>query len=226
MVKKNKVNGLLPIQNECAELLKGVKAKYRVELFADEIQKASFAKNRSEMYAFAQLEMESALPGDSAAHFYVARAFVDIFCKELIREEADYVLLQNLYDDAVGELLGHFFKKGGSVQRWDAHRLESVKNDALVAYIVVSTFAYGYELGKPKESLKSCSLILSVVESRLLDSCFDEQMALASFDLAVEQAEINRSLKRIAIASMVISVLAFVVSALVAAQSFGWFSLR
>lgn len=97
--------------------------------------------------------------------------------------------------------------------------LESVKNDALVAYIVVSTFAYGYEVGKSKESLKDCSLILGIVEDKLLGSCFDEQMALASFDLAVEQAEINRSLKRIAKASMVISVLAFVVSVLVAVQS-------
>lgn len=94
MTRKTKVNGLLPIQNECAALLKGVRAKCRVELFADEIQKDSFVKNRGEMYAFAQLELESALPENSTAGFHVARVLVDVFCKELIREETDFALLQ------------------------------------------------------------------------------------------------------------------------------------
>ena len=45
---------------------------------------------------------------------------------------------------------------------------------------------------------------------------------MASFDTAIEQTEINRSMKRIAIASMVIAVLSIVVSVIVAVKTLGW----
>lgn len=214
-----KAKGLLPIQNECKILLELIQGKGQIDLFPDEISRASFLKNRESISAYAKDSIRNTLKKYNSTDLAISKAYVDVFCEKITRDELDYTRIQTLYNDALNELFSHFNERNGCLLRWNAFLLEMTKNDALTAYILASCLAFGYKNHKSETQLKNISVALGFMHSMLLDTDFDEQISLASYDLAIEQASINKSLKHIAIASMIVAILAFVTSTVIALLS-------
>ena len=221
-LRKNNRTGLLPAQVDCTWLLRCLR-KYKGLGFSfgsdEELVSAKRIGLSKAIQEKADIVNESIRNGDEAIGL---DTFVHFVCEMLEDSAVGGEDVLKVLEEQIEEMRGMFWGSDAAGIRWSRVLFMSARREVCISAVIVSSLGYidaGWEARDNHDDLIRALLCTRLY---LVDTSYDDQLNMASFDTAIEQTEINRSMKRIAIASMVIAVLSIVVSVIVAVKTLGW----
>ena len=199
--------GLLPIQNSCSSILYSVCDAATLSLFPNKNLESKVANSTDKIkkYLDSKIEQieEKAVDAQvsSCAHVPI-HLFKSIMEKRPFKSEE----IQLLFSSIVSEALEHFLDR--SENRWTRTDFDVARGEIQAAHAITSALLPCYQDTTTYSQLYTLAQRLLLVEISLNSTTYDEQLALAEYDLAVAQHKINLSMRIIAICSIIVAIIA------------------
>lgn len=214
--------GLLPAQVHCAWLLRCLRRHedlgFSFGLDEEVAREKRIGLSRA-IQEKTDLVNESVRSGDESIGL---DTFVHFVCDALENSAvADEDVLKILEEQIEGTR-DLFWGLDAMHTRWPRVLFMSARREVCISAIIVSSLGYVDTSWETRDNHEDLIKALLFARLYLMDTSYDDQLTMASFDVAVEQVEINRSMKQIAIASMAIAALSIALSVIVAVKTLGW----
>lgn len=211
--KPKVVIGLLPIQNSCSFLLYSVRNAATLDLFPskDLENRITNSTNKIKKYLDCKIEQiqEEAINVRSVS---CACAPIHLFGSVIEKQLLDTKEIQSLFTDIISEALEHFFYQ--PEHRWAKIDFDVARGEVQAAQTIVSALLPCYQNTPIHSQLHKLAQKLLLAEVSLNSTTYDEQLALAEYDLAVSQHKINASMRTIAICSIIVAIIALIFAVL------------
>lgn len=199
--------GLLPIQNSCASLLYSVRHAATLSLFPNKDLENRVANSIDKIkscldYKIGQMQKEAV----DTRSVSCACAPIHLFESKIEKRPLNNDEIQSLFSEVVSEAFEHFFDR--TETRWTKIDFDVAHGEIRAAHAIASALLPCYQDTPIYPQLYTLTQRLLLAEVSLNSTTYEEQLALAEYDLAIAQHKINSSMRIIAICSIVVAVIA------------------